>query len=161
MKNFFQLFNLEEKFEIDLEELEKKYLQFQNEFHPDKSTSKEIDQSIEINQAYQVLSDDFLRACYLLSLKGIDIQNDEKAVIIDHQTLEEALELQEKISEIEDKNQISFLEKEIYNKVNYNLKEFLKAFETNEIKLSSQLLIKVKYLKKSLLDLKNRKQKFF
>jgi DnaJ-domain-containing protein 1 len=33
MKNFFQLFNLEEKFEIDLEELEKKYLQFQNEFH--------------------------------------------------------------------------------------------------------------------------------
>lgn len=155
MKNFFSLFSLPQIFEIDLVELEKKYLEFQRQFHPDKSSSDDISQSIEINEAYKILSDDFLRACYILQLQGIDILHDEKAVRVEMATLEEAIELQEKISEIS-KDEIDDLRKELNSKIKLLI---LEAMQNLETQASAQLLVKAKYLKKSLEDLKIRKQK--
>lgn len=155
MKNFFELFFLPQKFEIDLVELEKKYLEFQKQLHPDQSSSGDISKSIEINQAYKILSDDFSRACYLLQLQGIDILHDEKALKVEIATLEEAIELQEKISKIT-KDEIDNLRK----KINSEFKSLIiEAMQSSEIKASAQLLVRAKYLKKSLEDLKIRKQK--
>lgn len=159
MNNFFELFSLPENFSVDLVALEKKYLEFQHEFHPDKSSSEDISKSIEINQAYKILSDDFLRACYLLQLKGIDILHDEKAIRPDISTLSEVLELQEKISEMNDKNEIEELRKKLNSEIKNLISQAMKSFESNEIALSAQLIVKTKYLKKSLEDLKIRKQK--
>jgi molecular chaperone HscB len=159
MKNHFTSFSLPQVFAINLDELEKKYLQFQNEFHPDKSSSDDIFKSIEINEAYKILSDDFLRACHLLQLKSIDILNDEKAVKVDFTTLEHILELQEKIAEISDKNEIENLRKKINSEIKEIILQAVNLLETGEIKDSAQVLIKAKYLKKSLEDLKIRKQK--
>lgn len=155
MTNFFNLFSLPQIFEIDLAELEKKYLTFQHQFHPDKSSSDDISKSIEINQAYKILSDDFLRACYLLQLKGIDILHDEKALKVEMATLEEAIELQEKISEIS-KDEIDDLRKKINSEIKSLILEAMQSLETQA---AAQLLVKAKYLKKSLEDLKIRKQK--
>ena len=156
MKNFFEIFSLPQIFAIDISELEKKYLDFQREFHPDKSSSDDISKSITVNEAYKVLSDDFLRACYILQLKGIDILHDEKAVKIDFSTLEEAMEMQEKISEIS-KDEIEPLRKELNSRVKLLISEAMQNFDTQEM---AQILIRTKYLKKSLEDLKIRKQKF-
>ncbi len=155
MKNFFTIFSLPQKFEIDLAELEKKYLEFQQRFHPDKSSSQDISKSIEINEAYKNLSDDFLRACHILQIKGVDILHDEKAVRVDIATLEEQLELQEKIAEIS-KDEIDELRKKINSQFQKLISD---AMQTNEINASAQLMVKAKYLKKSLEDLKIRKQK--
>jgi len=159
MTNFFKIFSFEEKFAIDLDVLEKKYHEFQNQFHPDKSSSEDISKSIEINEAYKVLANDFLRACYLLSLKGIDIRHDEKAIRPDIATLEKVLELQENIAEISDKNEIEELRKKLNSEVKQLIARSMTLLESNEIKLSAQILVKAKYLKKSLEDLKIRKQK--
>ena len=93
MKNYFELFNLTPKFTIDLSEIEKKYHQFQNQFHPDKADFDSIEHSILINEAYKILSDDFLRASHLLQLKNIDIENDENHIKPDITTLQEILDL--------------------------------------------------------------------
>lgn len=155
MKNFFEIFEFPVDFSIDQNLLEKKYHQFQHQFHPDKSSSEDISHSIAINEAYKILSDDFARACYILRLKGIDILHDEKAVRVDISTLEEQLELQEKISEIE-KNEIEDLRK----KINSEFKQLVAdSMKTADLNASAQLLVKAKYLKKSLEDLKIRKQK--
>jgi molecular chaperone HscB len=159
MKNFFELFALKLNFEIDEIELEKKYLDFQKQFHPDISSSADIEKSIAINEAYKTLSDDFLRACYLLALKNIDIRHDEKAIKPNTETLIEILELQEKIAEISDKNEIENLRKEINQEFKSLILNSMKQLEANEINLSAQLLVKAKYLKKSLEDLKIRKNK--
>jgi len=159
MKNYFQIFALEEKFSIDLVDLEKKYLEFQNQFHPDKSSSNDIEQSIQINESYKILADDFLRACYLLSLKGIDIRNDELAIRPDMATLEQVLELQEIIAEITDKSEIEGLRKKLNSEIKELITESMTLLEICEIKHSAQILVKAKYLKKSLEDLKTRKQK--
>jgi molecular chaperone HscB len=159
MKNFFELFALKLNFEIDQIELEKKYLDFQKQFHPDSSSFADIEKSIAINEAYKTLSDDFLRACYLLALKNIDIRHDENAVKPSTETLMEILELQEKITEISDKNEIENLRKAINQEFKSLISNSMKQLEVNEIKLSAHLLVKAKYLKKSLEDLKIRKNK--
>ncbi len=159
MKNYFEIFALPIDFSIDEIALEKKYLQFQNQFHPDKSGAGDISKSMEINEAYKILADDFLRACHLLQLKNIDILNDEKAVKVDFATLEEQLELQEKISEIVDKNEIENLQKDLKSQVKKLILQAAKIYEAFDFEDSAQVLIKVKYLKKSLEDLKIRKNK--
>ena len=159
MKNFFTLFSMPQNFTIDLSDLEKKYIMFQNQFHPDKAGIAEIEKSIEINEGYKILSDDFLRACHLLQLQEIDILNDEKAVKVNQETLLEILELQEKISEISDKSKIDALQKEINSCKNTLILDAIKALQVNEIETCAQILIRAKYLKKSLEDLKIRKQK--
>ncbi len=158
MKNHFEKFSLPIKFAIDLADLEKKYFDLQNQFHPDISRLEDIEESIAINEAYKILSDDFNRACYLLSLKGIDIRNDEKAVKVDFSTLEEVLELQEKITKITDTNEIETLRKKLNEEIQQLISKAMKCFEALQIGLSAQFLVKAKYLKKSLEDLKIRKQ---
>lgn len=163
MKNFFELFLLKPNFEIDQNELEKKYLDFQKQFHPDNissgASSADIEKSILINEAYQTLSDDFSRACYLLALKNIDIRHDEKAIKPNMATLMEILELQERIAEISDKNEIENLRKEINKEFKGLILKSMNQLEANEIQASAQILVKAKYLKKSLEDLKIRKNK--
>lgn len=158
MKNFFELFLLPTDFAIDEVALEKNYLEFQNQFHPDKSSSEDISHSIEINQAYKILSDDFLRACHLLALKGIDLLNDEKAVKPEMAMLEEVLELQEKIEKISDKNEIETLRKKISSDVRQLILRAMSAYTASDLKASAQLLVRAKYLKKSQDDLKLKKK---
>lgn len=44
--NYFEIFELKLQTEINLDELEAKYLNFQQQFHPDKATTKDIEKSI-------------------------------------------------------------------------------------------------------------------
>lgn len=158
MKNYFELFNLPAKFNINLLEVEQKYHQFQNQFHPDKADFSSIEQSILFNEAYKILSDDFLRASHLLQLKNIDIENDENHIKPDISTLQEILDLQEKIFEIDNLHEILELKNNLNSQIKNLITNFQNAFEANQIKEATQFLIKAKYLKKSLIDLKNRQK---
>ncbi|GDX35690.1 hypothetical protein LBMAG18_02010 [Alphaproteobacteria bacterium] len=159
MKNFFKLFAIEEKFAIDLTELESKYLQFQNKHHPDKSSDKSLKKILDFNEGYQVLNDDFLRASHLLQLKEIDILNDEKAIKPDKLMLMEILELQEHVAQITQKNAIEILQKNLKNTISDLINDFNHYYLHQEYKVAGQFLVKAKYLKKILADLKIKKQK--
>jgi len=74
-QNYFELFNLPEKFQLDLEMLQKNYRSIQKEIHPDRfATSSENEKvqsmikSTQINDAYQTLKSPIKRAKYILSL---------------------------------------------------------------------------------------------
>ena len=74
-QNYFELFNLPEKFQIDLEMLQENYRAIQKEIHPDRfATSSENEKvqsmikSTQINDAYQTLKSPIKRAKYILSL---------------------------------------------------------------------------------------------
>ena len=158
MKNHFKSFALPQIFSINFGELERKYLEFQKQFHPDKSISEDISKSIDINEAYKVLSNDFLRACHLLELKDIDILNNERAVKVSPATLLHVLELQERISEISEKSEIDALKKEINGEFKGLISKAVELLEASETDDAAQNLIKAKYFKKSLEDLKIRKR---
>ena len=74
-QNYFQLFNLPEKFQIDSVKLQENYRSIQKEIHPDRfatSTENEKVQSMikstQVNDAYQTLKSTTKRAKYILSL---------------------------------------------------------------------------------------------
>ena len=161
MKNFFKLFNIEKKFAIDVNLLEQKYLELQIKFHPDSSSSDldQISKSMDINEGYKILNDDFLRGCHLLQLEKIDLINDNFAIKPDKSMLAEILELQEHISSLENKTIIENLIRQIKQTVNDLIIDFVRAYEDNQIKLSANYLLKAKYLKKAIEDLKIKKQK--
>ena len=159
MINYFILFDLEVKFAIDSNFLERKYLELQTKFHPDKSNHNNAVKAMEINEAFRILSDDFSRACYLLQLNNIDLVNDDKAINPDKSMLLEILELREHIEIIENKNIIDNLLRHLKETIEDLIADFARAYGDNQIDLSANFLIKAKYLKKAVEDLKIKKQK--
>lgn len=151
--NYFEIFNFTISTTINLEELEAKYLTFQQQFHPDKATSTDIEKSILLNEAFEVLQKPFLRLSYILKLNKIDILDDSKAPKVDNKTLQEIWELQENLveSSIEEKQK---LKNELKTKVENLLEKAAKEIEQKHFEEASQILIQIKYFDKILKDLK-------
>ncbi|MBM3590035.1 MAG: Fe-S protein assembly co-chaperone HscB [Alphaproteobacteria bacterium] len=154
MKNYFEVFNLPINFDIDLSQLEKNYLQLQQQFHPDSSNINSIENSILINHAYKILSNDLHRAIHMLQISGIDIENDENHIKPTLSTLNEVLDLQEKIHQISELNEILSLKNQLKNDLKSLILNFCRSYEKNDLNLATQVLIKAKYFSKSLQDLK-------
>jgi len=105
-QDYFQLFKINCSVEIDTEKLEKKYLDFQKTFHPDKfvnSTDFEKRLSLQItsyiNEAYETLKDEYLKSLYLLKIKGYEI-NDQNSTISDPDFLMRQMELREELEDL-------------------------------------------------------------
>jgi molecular chaperone HscB len=82
-KNFFQLFGLPERFRIDRADLSQRYRALQGEVHPDRFSHRpeaervlSMQWATQINEANQTLGNPVRRARYLLSLNGVDTQEE-------------------------------------------------------------------------------------
>lgn len=108
-QNFFELFNLPEKFQIDTEKLQENYRSIQKEIHPDRfATSSENEKmqsmikTTQINDAYQTLKSPIKRAKYILSLHKFN-----EKVTLPPDFLMQQMEWEEYLEEIEkDKNKL-------------------------------------------------------
>lgn len=102
--NYFDLFSLSKKFDINNKELSKKLYQLQKKFHPDLCKTLSIrDQrnflkkSILINQGYFILKNPLERGKYLLSLHGIEINDQDYFSCDDKDFLNKQFDLNEQI----------------------------------------------------------------
>lgn len=102
--NFFELFSLPEKFNLDVKALRARYRSLQEQFHPDKYSSapeaeklKAVQMSSLINDAYEVLSSPVKRATYILELSGINLNQDRH---IDASILQEQITFREKLEDL-------------------------------------------------------------
>ncbi len=82
-QDFFRLFDLPLRFQLDTTLLEQRYRALQAQFHPDKfahlSESEQrqsMQWSTRINEGYQTLRNPLNRARYLLALHGVDTQEE-------------------------------------------------------------------------------------
>ena len=107
--NYFELFEIPQAFAIDVVAIDKKYLELQRKFHPDRFIGKPENERIEaaqksadVNEGYRILKDSLLRAQYLLKLNGImvgcEAEDNEKA---SSELLEEMMELGERMQSSE------------------------------------------------------------
>jgi len=78
-RNYFELFDLPQRFACDPISLENAYRRLQTEVHPDRFASASeqarrlaLQSSARVNEAYRSLKDPVARAQYLLSLNGVD-----------------------------------------------------------------------------------------
>jgi molecular chaperone HscB len=97
MQNFFILFNIEERFDIDLDELDMRYFELQAKYHPDRSS--DVSMGILVNEGYKILQDNFERANHILELHGIFVTNNQLAPKLSPTRLEHILDIIENINE--------------------------------------------------------------
>ncbi len=102
-QNYFELFGLEPGFELDLQSVAARYRDLQRATHPDRFANASdqerrlsVQQSAQINEAYQVLKSPLARARYLLELQGITFDDNDTAM--DPLFLMEQMELRESLA---------------------------------------------------------------
>ena len=101
--SYFSLLGLPASFDVDPQQLRRRYLQLSREVHPDRGGAAGANEALRLrlsaqaNQAYEVLSDPVLRAEYLLELAGGDSAAADRTVPPD--VLSETLVLREEIDD--------------------------------------------------------------
>jgi len=87
-KTHFELFGLPTTFALDSAQLDQSYRHLQGKIHPDRfaaGSAAERLQSLQYathaNEAYQTLKDPLARARYLLSLHGVDTQEESNTAM--------------------------------------------------------------------------------
>lgn len=105
--NYFELFELEAVFDIDLGELDQRFQQLQRVLHPDKFASSSdaerrwsVQAASRVNEAYQTLKQPLKRANYMLELQGLML-NEETDTQMDPMFLMEQMELREALGDVE------------------------------------------------------------
>ena len=152
--NPYDIFNLKQCYLIDNEELEIKYFQLQNIFHPDKfinsaEKEKEISayESSNINNAYNLLLNNVDRIKILLKLKGYNTNPNNEKSFTDKDLLEEIMELQNRCMSIENENEKVKIKTEIIEKIRIIELEINSNFE-KKIPEIKNLSVKLSYLEK-------------
>lgn len=103
--NFFTLFDLPESLDVDKTKLSTTYQMLQQLTHPDKfSTGSEQEKRIalqknsQVNDGYSVLKNPLTRAQHLLSLRGVDVR-DEQHTMQDTAFLMQQMEWRESLED--------------------------------------------------------------
>ncbi len=147
IKNYFELFGLKPKFDINVDDLTDRYLRLQSSSHPDcyhdVGSKRDIQSNaILINEAYQTLKSPLRRAEYLLSfmLKAYDVMKPTQDLLM------EIMEMREQV-----KGEDPFLN-EAYNTCIEDIKA---AFDNNDTYDMAYNAMKLKYITKIKEDICN------
>ncbi|PWC22724.1 co-chaperone HscB [Brenneria roseae subsp. roseae] len=104
--DYFTLFGLPVRYDVDGSLLVSRFQELQRQFHPDRFANQPerermlaLQQAATINSAYQALKHPLKRAEYMLSLHGFDLSN-EQHTLQDTAFLMEQLELREELDVI-------------------------------------------------------------
>jgi molecular chaperone HscB len=161
MFNMYKIFELQEnKFEIDMHSLEKKYIELQKKYHPDNAKIDSdklgfLRMSADINTSFSILKDDYSRAVYILKNNNIDILSDEYRHHLDQEFMVEILEKSELLETLKDsEGLLNFLEKlkneraETVGKISKIINNDLKtaALETIKLKYFDNLIEKTNHI---------------
>jgi len=155
--NYFSLLALAISFDIDKEKLNKNYHEIQKSIHPDNfANSSDLERRLSVQKAAQVndalatLKDPLKRAIYLLSLHGIELnENDNK---MDPVFLMEQMDLRENLAQVEKHDEpMTVLDKILQNvqdRIKNIVKEIAQLFKRilsdEQMTTAEQLLVDVK-----------------
>jgi molecular chaperone HscB len=131
--DYFSFFDLPRKLTLDVVALEKQFYVLSRRLHPDRFASKPVAeqeaalaQSSLLNDAYRTLKDPISRTQYLLTLEGVELEEQSKAAtdaarasgeqkkqIVPPELLEEVFELNMQLQEMRAANQMGEDEPEL------------------------------------------------
>jgi molecular chaperone HscB len=127
-KNYFDLFGMPVGFLLDTDELTRRYRDLQRVVHPDRFAHAgdyerrlSMQGATRINEAYQTLKDPLARARYLLSLSGVDLEQDG-GTTTDTEFLMEQMELREALEGAGRQPEPHVTLAELTSRINQNVK---------------------------------------
>ena len=131
--NYFEFFSLPRKLHLDVPALEKQFYTLSRKLHPDRFAGKSLAeqeaalaQSSFLNDAYRTLKDPIARTQYLLTLEGVQLEEQSKSAtdaarasgeqkkqIVPPELLEEVFELNMQLAEMRANKQMGEDEPEL------------------------------------------------
>jgi molecular chaperone HscB len=157
-QDFFRLFNLPSRYQIDSAALEQSYRALQAQVHPDKfahlseqERRMAMQWATRANEGYQTLRSPLNRARYLLSLHGVDTQEDSNtAMPVDF--LMQQMEWREALEETKQTKNITALE-ELEQRAQHEVHILQQQLavdidDTHDYAAASGIVRKLKFLEK-------------
>jgi len=148
MSNYFEIFDLSPKLDLDLNSLEEQYLQLQLQFHPDlliNKTQKEQELAkikiSQINNAYEILKDPLKRAIYFLEINNIFIDS----IKPDNMLLVDIMEIKEELEE-GNEEKVNLIKADLKKRKEDLYQEIINLSNKNLISDISQKVVLLKYL---------------
>ncbi|CAL3967360.1 unnamed protein product [Diplocarpon coronariae] len=136
-------------FNIDVRELRREFLQLQSVAHPDRHPqhlkNRAEATSARINEAYKTLQNPLSRAQYLLSLRGIDVVEDETARVEDPELLMEVLDTREEIENANDEAELDGLKTINDKRIGESEQVLNRAFRDDNMELAKGEAVKMRY----------------
>lgn len=140
-------------FTPDLAALRREYLSLQSKAHPDLAPASRKRQaealSTRVNEAYKTLTSPLKRAQYLLSLRGIDVE-DESAKLgeeaeEDKELLMEVMEVREQVDEAEREEDLEVLREENDTRMKGSVEVLEKAFGEGDLDMARKEAVRLRY----------------
>lgn len=156
--NYFQIFNIPESCDLNLEALAEEYRKQQGEVHPDRFANADeaeklraVQLSSYLNEAYETLKSPLRRSAYLLSLHGKDVEQ-VKQSDLGMDLLMEQIQFREKLDEMpKDESALADLEKlktEVQIKLQQQQQKFSATFKLNDFDAAKKIYHQLQFLYK-------------
>ncbi|TKY53189.1 Iron-sulfur cluster co-chaperone protein HscB [Spatholobus suberectus] len=148
--DYFDIFRVERKYDIEGENLEGKYKEWQKKLHPDlvhSKSQKERDfaagQCARVIDAYRTLSKPLSRGIYLLKLYGVEVN--EEQTISDPELLAEILEIREAVDEATNSEDLNRILSEMQEKMQNWSNAFGHAFQSQNFEEAKMAIRRMTY----------------
>ena len=162
-KNYFELFDLPETYDLDVDRLTAQYHMLQLNYHPDKHSSASEKEKMSaqvsssyINDAYETLNSPLKRAAYILAIKGKDTEKVNQSDL-SMEVLVEQMELRESLSDLpKDETALQALEElksNVQGKVQLKQVQFAKEIESDELSLAKKTFHELQFFSKLLAEI--------
>lgn len=149
-QNYFQLLQIDPKYNIDPKAMTQSFRRLQSVVHPDKfgnKSSEEQTKSAEwsslLNKAYATLSHPLKRGEYMLRLEGVEIP--EKNEAVNPEFLMEIMEKNEKVAEFSTKEEIDKYLDSIQEELKGFYEQLGKSLESRDFNKALDVLTMIRY----------------
>jgi len=157
-QSYFELFGLPEHFNIDESKLSAAFRELQAKYHPDRFVNADEQQrrlALQttgfINEAHETLLSSRLRARYLLTLKGIDF-DDEVDTTHDGAFLMRQMELREALEDVKNaKDPLTLIDdiaQEISGEADALKDDFVEKMEQGKLACAKDAVLKMKFFER-------------
>jgi len=170
-KNYFEIFSLQENFDLDLDKLTTEYKNLQAQSHPDKYSDagdairlQALQLSSIINDAFDTLKSPLKRAAYLLMLNGIDPEENNQNHLSEALLLQQ-IDWRDQLDQAADEENLNMIERlkqeageekkscinEFYNCANaYNFMDAKPIY--NKLQFIEKMLSEINRIEEKILD---------
>ncbi|MBW0488624.1 hypothetical protein O181_028339 [Austropuccinia psidii MF-1] len=139
--NYFDIFDIQKTFDLDLNQLKRAYHRWQQVVHPDFSQHTQVESSnfglmymkewsMLINQANETLRDDLKRAEYMIELDGRIRLSQETESLTDPTILIEIMEVREQLAEAQSLQEVESIARLNTSSITETLKEISARFKS-------------------------------
>ncbi|MBN4053529.1 Fe-S protein assembly co-chaperone HscB [Haliea sp. AH-315-K21] len=167
-KNYFEIFSLPEGFDLDLNQLTAEYKSLQAQSHPDKFSGADdatrlqaLQSSSIINDAFDTLKSPLKRAAYLLTLNGIDPEENDQNHLSESLLLQQ-IEWRDALDNATDEgdlNTIGHLKQEVIEEQQNCISEFHDCANAYNFVDAKPIYNKLQFIEKMLSEINRSEEK--